>query len=247
MFMKPQSPIRLLGISIFLMFIFKPLPFIAFAEQENPCLICHVHFKEPSKNIHPALNIGCDACHFTEQGKEHPKDRNSIKLRDDVPALCYNCHKEFKSRGKYIHAPVSEGMCTACHNVHQSDFKSLLIIEPPALCFKCHYKAKFIKKHFHKVALNSCGRRCHDAHASDRPYRLSQDINTTCTGCHSAQESGSHIVSLSNGHIHPIKGFPDPNKPKMEMTCISCHNPHGSNFAKLFSSGKTCKKCHKFY
>ena len=245
--MKPKLLMRLLRILIFLLLTLEPLTFIAFAEQENPCLICHMNIRDPLKNIHPALDIGCDACHVAEQGKEHPKDRNSIKLRDDVPKLCYNCHKEFKLRGEYVHAPVSEEMCTACHNVHQSDFKSLLIIEPPELCYKCHYKAKFIKKHFHEVAINACGRRCHDPHASNRPYRLSQDVNATCIGCHSVQESGSHIVSLSNGHIHPIKGVPDPNKPKMEMNCISCHNPHSSNFANLFSSRKRCDKCHKFY
>ena len=247
MLMKPKLPIRLLSIPIFLILTLEPLTSSTFAEQENPCLICHVNFKEPSKNIHPALNIGCDACHFAEQGKEHPKQKNSIKLRYDVPELCYNCHKESKFKDQYIHKPISEGMCTACHNVHQSDFKSLLIIEPPELCYKCHYKAKFIKKHFHKVALNACGRRCHDPHASNRPYRLSQDVNTTCIGCHSAQESGRHIVSFSDSRIHPIKGLLDPNKPNMEMNCVSCHNPHSSNFAKLFSSGKKCKKCHKFY
>ncbi len=247
MLMKPKLPVKILSIPVFLMLTFEPLTVSVFAEKENPCLICHVNFREPSKNIHPALNIGCDACHFAEQGKEHPKHRNSIRLRYDVPDLCYKCHKESKFKGENIHSPVFRGMCTACHNVHQSDFKSLLITEPPDLCYKCHYKEKFIKKHTHKVASNACGRRCHDPHASDRPYLLSQDVETTCIGCHRAQETGRHILSLSNGRIHPIKGFPYPNKPKKEMNCVSCHDPHGSNFAKLFSSGKKCKKCHKFY
>jgi predicted CXXCH cytochrome family protein len=97
------------------------------------------------------------------------------------------------------------------------------------------------------VALNSCGIRCHSPHASEKPYLLSQTMNDNCIGCHRAQETGRHIVSLPGGRIHPIKGLHDPSNPTKEMSCTSCHNPHSSNFAKLYSVGQKCKGCHKNY
>jgi len=244
---KPELLLKLLSIPIFLLLTFEPLSFNTFAAHKNPCLTCHKNYKKPTKNIHPALDIGCEACHVTVQGKEHPKHEDSVKLRYDVPGLCYNCHKESKFKGSDVHSPVAGGMCTSCHDAHRSDFKKLLINEPPELCYGCHKKAKFTQKYSHLVALNGCGRRCHNPHASDKPYLLSLGVNDVCTGCHKAQETGRHIVSLPKGHIHPVKGFPDPEKPTKELSCASCHNPHSSNFERLFASRKKWKRCHEFY
>ena len=105
---------------------------------------------------------------------------------------------------------LRRGMCTACHNVHQSELKGLLISDRPDLCFKCHEKTKFTKKYNHPVALNACGSRCHNAHSSKNPFLLSGPVNEVCAGCHSPQQTGSHIVSIPGGYIHPIRGVPDP-------------------------------------
>jgi predicted CXXCH cytochrome family protein len=200
-----------------------------------------------TKNIPSSSKKGCGICHMAVQGKKHPKQKGSIKLASDIPGLCYGCHREFRFTGHNIHAPVAEGRCTVCHSIHQSRSQSLLVRDTPALCYQCHDKAKFTKKVTHKVALNSCGRRCHNPHASEQPYLLSLPINDVCAGCHKAQETGRHIVSIPRGDIHPIRGVPDPKNPKKEMTCTSCHNPHSSNFAKLFLSGKKCSRCHRKY
>jgi len=245
--MKSKLLLKLLSIMVFLLFTFGPFTFSPFAAQKNQCLKCHKNFDMHTKNIRSASKIGCGACHLAEQGKKHPKQKNSIKLKYDIPGLCYDCHRESEFIGHNIHAPMAEGRCTVCHNVHQSRFKSLLVSKTPDLCYKCHDKTKFTKKYTHKVALNSCGRRCHNPHASEKPYLLSLSINDDCAGCHKAQETGRHIVSLPAGHIHPIKGVPNPKNPTKEMGCTSCHNPHSSNFAKLFLSGQKCKRCHQSY
>jgi predicted CXXCH cytochrome family protein len=244
---KSKLLLKLLSIMVFLLYNFEPFTFSTFAAQKNQCLKCHKNFDMHTRKSRSTSKIGCDACHVAEQGKKHPKQKNSIKLKYDIPKLCYDCHSKSKFIGHDIHAPVAEGRCTVCHDIHQSRFKSLLIGKLPDLCYKCHDKAKFTKKYTHKVALNSCGRRCHNPHASEKPYLLSLSINDTCTGCHKAEETGRHIVSLPAGHIHPIKGVPDPKHPTKEMGCTSCHNPHSSNFAKLFLSGHKCKGCHKYY
>ena len=244
---KYRLLLKLLSITVFFLFTFEPFTFSTFAAQKNQCLKCHKHFGMHTKKSRSASKMGCGACHLAVQGKKHPKQKNSIKLKYDIPKLCYDCHRESQFKGRHIHAPVAEGRCTVCHTIHRSRFKSLLISKPPELCYQCHDKEKFTKKYVHKVALNSCGRRCHNPHASEKPYLLSLSINEDCTGCHKAQATGRHIVSIPGGGIHPIRGVPDPKSPTKEMGCTSCHNPHSSNFAKLFLSKRRCKRCHKNY
>jgi predicted CXXCH cytochrome family protein len=242
-----QSHLKLLICVIFIFFSLESLALTAPATRKSSCLKCHKNFDAHAKRIRRSLKIGCDACHIQERGRKHPKNRNSMRLKSDLPALCYNCHEEAEFRNMDIHAPVAEGMCTACHDIHRSRLKGLLNARPPGLCFKCHDRSRFTKKYTHKVALNSCGKRCHSPHSSEKPYLLSQSINEYCRGCHIREETGRHVISLVGGHIHPVSGVPDPTNPRKEMSCTSCHSPHSSNFAKLFYSGKKCKRCHKFY
>jgi predicted CXXCH cytochrome family protein len=245
--MRIRSSFAFTGLTTFFVLLFMGLTSNSLADPQNPCLACHVKFEKPLKYVHPALKMGCAVCHEPVQGKQHPGDRDSMKLRYDLPALCYTCHEEAGFNGGDVHAPVAKGMCTACHNVHQSELKGLLISDRPDLCFKCHERTKFTKKYNHPVALNACGSRCHNAHSSKNPFLLSGPVNEVCAGCHSPQQTGSHIVSVPGGYIHPVRGMPDPSKRGKELNCVSCHNPHGSNFVKFFASGKKCRRCHKFY
>jgi predicted CXXCH cytochrome family protein len=244
--MKPKLSAKLLSFLFLLSAIFN-FACNAFAAQENSCLTCHENFRNIGKNSHRALVLGCETCHMRVSNKEHPHDAGSIKLKNDLPDLCYNCHKKSNFEGKDVHPPVSGGACTKCHNAHQSTFYKLLTGEPPELCYGCHDKEKFTKKYPHKVALNACGKICHNPHVSENPFLLSHSINDLCTGCHKPQATGRHIVTLPGGRIHPIGGVPDPKKSTKELSCATCHNPHSSAYAKLFSNGKKCKRCHKFY
>jgi len=244
---KPVSILRFYIVLIILLLTYGLLTVQAFAKQKNPCLKCHPEFKKSGKNTHAALKIGCETCHIASEDKVHPQQRESMKLRKNLPGLCYDCHDESKFKGYDIHPPVTEGKCTACHNPHRSNSGKLLASNPPEFCFTCHDKANFSKKYVHMVAI---GRRCdcHSPHASNKPHLLSTSINELCIGCHRAKGNGRHVVgSLPNGRIHPIDGVPDPNNRKRMMSCASCHNPHSSDFPKLFTSKKICKRCHKYY
>jgi len=250
-----------------IIFLFFLLINNSFSQEANPCIACHANLKE-AKFIHNPLAMGCEACHKSMPGKNHP-EKGSIILVQTMPGLCYNCHDETKLKGKTIHSPVSKGMCTGCHNPHSSNNENLLKFTNKELCFSCHDKNKFEKKYTHKV-INVIGcSTCHNPHASNNPSLLPNPINDLCTTCHKAQSSGIHIVALPGGKIHPIKDIkdistlkiikvpdpvnpkrqiemPDPKVPGKDLSCVSCHNPHSSDYSKLFPVQRICLKCHKY-
>jgi len=189
--------------------------------------------------------MGCETCHQPVEGAKHPQQKGSMKLMQDVPGLCYGCHDESKFKGKVIHSPVAGGMCTGCHNPHQSDVSKILISDTPDLCYNCHDKAEFSKKNVHAAVMMGCAT-CHSPHVGDNPRLIIKQINTLCGDCHGQQATGRHVLAGPYGRFHPIKGRPDPSNPAREMSCVSCHNPHSSDFGKLFVSDLICSRCHKY-
>lgn len=216
--------------------------------QESPCLICHSKFKKPAKVVHAALGMGCETCHQAVQGKNHP-EKGSMKLMQDVPGLCFGCHEERKFKGTVIHSPVAGGMCTSCHNPHQSEFSKLLISDSPDLCYNCHDKAEFTRKNVHAAVFGGCNT-CHAPHVSgNKTLLLQSSINGLCLQCHPNVPKGPHATAKYGGG-HPLKRPTDPARKDKEFTCSSCHNPHSSDSIRLFrykaSSGiGLCRYCHK--
>ncbi len=290
-----MSTFRFFNILIFFLFAFWNCTLSDILAEENHCLRCHAELTKPSKSIHAPLTSGCQTCHTLVEGMNHPEQKDSVKLVQNVPGLCfmchdksefrgkslhppivsdtctachnphrstfekillknvpdlcYACHDESKFRGKPAHTPVAKGQCISCHSPHAANFSNILISAPPELCYRCHDKAPFTKKHIHVVIAvpNGCNF-CHNAHVSESPYLLSKPIVDVCTGCHKVQKDGMHFVSPVKGQmIHPVSGVPDPSDPKRELSCVSCHNPHSSNFSKLFPVARICTKCHKYY
>ena len=286
----------------------------SYAAQENQCLSCHTKFKEKAKSVHAAVGMGCETCHKAVAGKTHPDQKGSITLTQEMPGLCYSCHDQSKFKGKSVHQPVSSGMCTGCHDPHQSNFPKILVkdvpglcynchdeskfkgasghtavgmctgchnphssnsnkilkMEQPELCYSCHDKSKFAKKYVHSIIPVGGCTSCHTPHISSNPSLLLNPVNDVCTSCHKAQGSGSHVIAAFPGNkTHPVKGvkdpstlkmikapdpknpkkeieIPDPNVPGKELTCVSCHNPHSSDYEHLFPVERICLKCHKY-
>ncbi len=235
----------LLFLLAFVLIQFNTDGFKVLADQ-RACTPCHSNITRGA-HIHPALNMGCNQCHTMTPGKNHPKESGSVKLSLDMPHLCYKCHREASFTGSYVHPPVAKGQCETCHDPHHSDIQEPLKAEPLEICFGCHAEEKFTRKYVHGVALGGCSKKCHNPHASDYPKLLQTDVNTLCIGCHKKQQSGNHIVSLPRGKIHPVFGVPFPGNRKKLIDCASCHSPHSSNYAKLFTSKKKCRLCHKGY
>jgi len=243
-----------------------PLPIYA---EESPCIECHIKLKESAKNIHAAMKTGCETCHRKDAGKNHPGENKSIVLTENMPKLCYNCHDESKLKGEVVHAPFGSGMCTSCHDPHQSNNDKILREPSPEVCYTCHDKAKFTKKYIHNV-INVVGCvTCHNPHAASFPALLPSPVNDVCITCHKSQSAGRHVTAIPGKKIHPIKGIkdpstlrwimapdplkgnrqirvPDPNVPGKELTCASCHDPHSSDYRRLFTAQRICLKCHEY-
>jgi len=228
----------------FLLLVFSFLNAHAAFGEESPCLGCHSEFKKPAKTVHPAMGMGCESCHQAAGGMKHPEQKGSMKLTQDIPGLCFGCHDQSKFQGKVVHSPVAGGMCTSCHNPHQSEYAKLLISDQPDVCYNCHDKAAFTKKIVHPAVMMGCTS-CHSPHATDNPRLLPKAINVLCVTCHSAMASGKHVTTLVGGRgFHPVGGRPDPSNPGKQMSCVSCHNPHSSDVEKLFPTAAICQKCH---
>ncbi len=213
------------------------------------CFSCHRRLVNGSKWQHgPSANLDCLACHRRGEGNKKlavPTGR--------VPNICYRCHvNERKWKAKaYIHGPIRIGDCTVCHDPHGAKYKFELWADPKTgLCVACHSdKKQSVQKtkgfHRHGIIVGSgCGA-CHDPHASDYPFQLYKPINNLCAGCH------LRLQGVTSGHPvggHPLSGKPDPRHKGRELSCASCHNPHGSNYQYLLIGsplgGNVCTKCH---
>ena len=220
---------------------------------EVDCLECHDDLKE-KKVIHAALETGCESCHSAIDATDVPHEKtNSVDqgLSSEPPELCYECHDKEDMEGKVTHSPVEGGECTSCHNPHKSDNEKLLMSEPPALCYECHDEDDFKGKLTHApVAVGKCVA-CHGPHASDNLALLLHKINKVCVKCHLEKDltSGSHIISGFGNTVHPVKKKKDPKREGRTLSCSSCHNPHSSEWIKLFrykanSLYDLCMHCH---
>jgi predicted CXXCH cytochrome family protein len=175
--------------------------------EDNPCLKCHAKVAQ-KKEVHAAVNMGCDSCHEELDASAVPhksKGKFAKGLSAEGPALCANCHDKKLFKGKVVHAPVEGGPCLGCHDPHASEYQGLLKKEPATLCLDCHPD---IKKGPHLISgISSSGhplgngkkeaqdpRRpgkkfycaaCHEPHRSELP-RLNRFAKgmASCQNCH---------------------------------------------------------------
>ncbi len=180
-----------------------------------------------SKNIHPGADP-CDTCHQAVKTPHPQKGQQTFKLSQEVPALCFQCHEPFKK--KNIHPPVKDGMCTSCHNPHDSAQPKLLVQPMRDLCASCH-PDKVDAKFGHGPASTGDCTFCHNPHASDNAKLVVKEGPALCFMCH-----GDLEPMIKKKYVHPA----------IEMGCTACHNPHGSSYRKFFSAegANLCFQCH---
>ncbi len=203
----------------------------------------------------------CAACH---ELRSRESDRKAINLstfsaetsvEDNIAAAstCYSCHSKITSY-PYVHGPTSVWSCLSCHDPQTVPLYS--VKKPDTdLCFNCHTEQKrewVVKEYIHgPVNIGKCDI-CHSPHASDNPFNLFKPAWDLCVSCHETKGTGKHIfVSFSSGEGHPTRDREDPLRKGKKLTCVSCHNPHASNFPKLWalnaqSQLDLCLKCHKY-
>jgi len=195
----------------------------------------------------PETESSCAPCH-----KMQPTARQFVDVPDrDNP--CYLCHKRMAGL-KYVHTPVGMYSCVQCHSL-QSKPKYAPLKRGAVLCFECHKdKQKEFKdfKLLHGPVAGDMCEVCHDPHASENPEQLLQPVNKLCLSCHDKVVKGIHVLALSDGSGHPLAEKTDPSERGRgrELSCISCHNPHGGMARYYFVTGndnrmELCQACHK--
>lgn len=198
------------------------------------CLTCHNPHGSQQKAmirdvIHQPFADGCKDCH----------DKGGGLVRQEK---CLSCHEEIKTElfASHNHLTKANGnACTNCHSPHAGDSEKLLKGRQLLVCRNCHDDT--FKRHeddifVHKTAFNECSK-CHAVHGTNQVALLKGDGNQVCVVCHETQGQFSHPVGES---------VIDPRNRQM-TTCVSCHNPHGSNFkGQLVLSGQEelCVQCH---
>ncbi len=180
----------------------------------------------------------CFSCH---------KRGNESKSSVISSSACQSCHSTMYKEN-FIHGPVDAGECETCHNQQTaSGFKPKFAIEKESEeCFKCHddIKEGIAKKKFvHAPVVSGRCTICHSPHASKHEFQLRNSVNQICLACHDDKSEGSHPVIF-----HPYQNRKDPRNPKRELSCVSCHNPHFSDFKAILSSDDgyfaLCQSCH---
>lgn len=195
----------------------------------------------------PEAEALCRPCHNMK-----PTEKQVVDL-DDKDNACYACHKRM-GREKFVHTPVSMYACVSCHSLKASP-KYSLVKQEPQLCFDCHKEMQKEMKGFKflhgPVAAGMC-EICHDHHSSENTAQLHKPINSLCLSCHEKVAKGIHVVPLTDGSSHPISGKVDPSDrgKGRELSCVSCHDPHGGAARYYYVTGndnrmELCQDCHK--
>jgi len=195
-------------------------------DPEGSCISssCHDDMAK-QKFVHAAAADGeqCVICH------EPPDEgRHAFELTAEDAELCAMCHGDVAEK-EFKHVPVAEGMCTFCHDPHQSENPKQLNFPPNSeLCFNCHDSEAFGGPTTHGPVGEGQCLKCHDAHTSDYAFQLRAEPPDLCFGCHKR--------ALKD---HKDRILPSPKRmfdnadlklhaPFEAGMCLTCHLPHAS-------------------
>lgn len=188
----------------------------------------------------------CQSCHVMNPT---PAQMNSSI---DKKNPCFICHKKMLAV-KYVHGPTGTYSCGYCH-ANKGNPKHSVPKRGSALCYECHSdmavqinKKKFIHG---PIEAGMCDV-CHDPHGSENESHLLKPINELCLSCHAHIRTQKHVVRTTAGEGHPLSGKNDPSKKGSgrQMSCISCHAPHGGDVRYYFTNNaddrmNLCQMCH---
>jgi predicted CXXCH cytochrome family protein len=236
------------------------------ASREKLCLNCHDVRTASLQRAHqgfPLTGVDCASCHNPHGSNQPNLVRNNTHktfgacarchqatgakpktLLATSPALCFRCHGDKKaevSAKTGVHA-AAQGDCTDCHTPHVSDEKGLVKgNKERTVCLSCHDELRATLERSKSIhPLKAAGGRCtacHRPHSSPEGHLLAQPIGNLCLGCHKTHTQFSHPIG---------KGIIDPNTGK-DMTCLSCHSPHGTDQDHVLLGNPAralCIRCH---
>lgn len=199
------------------------------------CLSCHnPHGSERAgliRNVvHQPFKDGCGSCHDGSVG---------LGMEN-----CLKCHPDVRKQMLAPHSHLSQtngNSCLNCHSPHAGDDENLLKGPERLLCASCHGQtmAGYRQSRFRHSDIQDCSG-CHEVHGSRNPAMIKGDGNDVCIQCHENQGKFTHPVGP--GVLDRFTG--------QMVTCVSCHNPMGTEFEyHLVREGKKalCIVCHRAY
>ncbi|OGF67422.1 MAG: hypothetical protein A2Y62_15805 [Candidatus Fischerbacteria bacterium RBG_13_37_8] len=166
---------------------------------------------------------------------------------------CAMCHEDtVKAFQDSIHgqkgfALRSDKACESCHGPAAAhvegggdktkikSFASLNTQEKSDMCLGCHERGK--KMFWMGSAHESRGLACQDCHSVHKPavekaQLKKKNQSQLCFDCHKQKEAQFFRPSH-----HPVK--------EGKMECTSCHNPHGTQTAKLLTADSVTEQCYQ--
>ena len=202
------------------------------SDKQNLCTQCHNLDLEGKKSKHaPVFDWNCHECHDPHQSD------NDYFLKENKPDLCFKCHENLKTATSFSsqHPPFQDD-CGNCHQPHTADNEHLLNDSIPSICNSCH--TSFVNetsksKHSILEDKKNCSN-CHDPHASNFPSNLISEEKKLCLDCHGKTiKTDDHTYSNIGELIKPGNNV----HAAIEVGgCISCHNPHASEFVSLVNA-----------
>jgi DmsE family decaheme c-type cytochrome len=171
----------------------------------------------------------CIACHDAE-GMEFPQSAHGKAADPHTPAAVHGCESCHGAGSAHIEDP------TVPNSIRR--FAKLTPRDVSDTCLTCHTRGHqaLWKGSIHDARDLSCTT-CHSIHypKSDKSLLRTVTITQTCVTCHSTQVAKEQRLN----HMPVREG---------KMTCMSCHNPHGSTNVRLLRIGnwinESCTACH---
>lgn len=142
-------------------------------------------FQEPQFFAHGPYGAGqCDKCHAVTASKPFrseaagaikaapASDRKSVgpRLAAPLKELCLTCHGDMahtvaQAQELWMHGPVADGWCVACHSPHRAARQYMLLGKNNAeLCTGCHRKPDLLQTAEHQKKPEVDCLDCHNPH-----------------------------------------------------------------------------------
>ena len=218
--------------------------------KQTSCSVCHKTIVAKGSWKHsPVVNLQCLSCHL-QSSKPWRIGFPKVKVQE----LCFNCHAGKKSwfSSNSVHGPLYSGGCTLCHDPHGANNRYMLWADGSmTLCISCHQEFQNLVSednrmpYVHNIIYGKGCIACHSPHASDNQFNLRKPINQLCLGCHPDPTGGLGDHPVAG---HPLSGSTEHRRPGRKLTCVGCHNPHGSYYQSLLVQTKQgallCRECH---
>jgi len=178
----------------------------------------------------------CVACHTTQNKQfTHTTHANVFRLNpknEKEKLSCEACHGPGSNHLKDPAGPANHGALVGFTKEWGTP-----VAQQTMMCLECHKGGQ--RMHWPGSAHAANDLSCSDCHNpmarfSDSGLIKKVSINETCITCHQQQRA----EFSKRSHMPVLDG---------KMTCVDCHNPHGSTTASLLktdSINETCYQCH---